>query len=403
MQTQNSQMENTPNSQIDDDEINLMDILLVIAKYNRFIIFLVVLSVMAAYVYALRQPILYSANVLIMPPKSAMNQTGLLIGQLSSLGLDSGSGSGSGSGPSISVLIRSQKLAYRIVEKLDLQSVYKVKSLEAARNVLTSATNVAVNKDGTIFIECLDKDPKMTTLMAKTYIEELDKFNNTIAVTNASRTRLYLEKQLKIANLELANREVAMKESQKNTDLTPSEVQTGSMANLIVTLRGQITSKELELAALRAYATEQNPTYRNAILSLAVLRAQLQKLESDNGVRGKDTSEIKGSSKTGSEFLNNMRDLRYQQSFVESLKKQYDIAKMDEAKDVNLIQVLNEPITPEQPSKPRRVLIVAIGALFGLFMGIVLAFILNGLDKAMQNSESARRLDLLKRYLKFGK
>jgi uncharacterized protein involved in exopolysaccharide biosynthesis len=403
MQTQNNQMQNTQNSQMDDEELNLMDILLVIAKYNRFIVLLTVISAGIAFVYALRQPVLYTANALIMPPQAPMSQAGILMGQLSSLGLGSSSSSSSSSGASINILIKSQKLAYQVVNRLHLQSVYKVNNIEAARNTLAAATKITLNKDGSILIECSDKDPKMAALLANTYIDELDRFNSKIAITNASRTRLYLEKQLKFANEELANLEIAMNESQKNTDLTPLEVQSGFLTNLIATLRAQITSREIELAGLRTFATEENPQYRKATLSLGVLRAQLQKLETDNEVREKDKDGIKGSPKTGSEFLNNMRDLKYQQALVENLKKQYDVAKMDEAKDANLIQVINDPLIPEHPSKPQRDVIVTIGTLLGLILSIILAFVMNAIETAKQKPESAERLYLLRRHLQRGK
>jgi uncharacterized protein involved in exopolysaccharide biosynthesis len=401
MQNQNNQVQSPVSLPRDDDEINLMDMMLVIAKYNRFIIAFTAISVVLAFIYALRQPTLYTANALIMPPQAPMSQAGMLMGQLSSLGL--GSGSGSGSGASLSILIKSQKLAYQVVDNLDLQSVFKAKNIEAARNTLSGATKITTNKDGTILIEYTDKDPKMAALIVGTYIDELDRFNSKIATTAASRTRLYLEKQLKFANEELANLEIAMKVSQKNTDLTPLEVQTGLMTNLIATLRGQITSREMELSSLRTFATEENPQYRKATLSLVALRAQLQKLESDNEVREKDKKGINATSKTGSEFLNNIRDLKYQQTLVENLRKQYDVAKMDEAKNANLIQVINEPLVPEYPSKPQRDVIMTIGALLGLILSIILAFIMNGLDQAKQNLESAERLNLLRRYLQRGK
>jgi uncharacterized protein involved in exopolysaccharide biosynthesis len=109
------------------------------------------------------------------------------------------------------------------------------------------------------------------------------------------------------------------------------------------------------------------------------------------------------SKKTSSEYLNNMRELKYQQLLIETIKKQYDVAKMDEAKDANLIQVINEPLVPEYPSKPQRDVIMTIGALLGLILSIILAFIMNGLDQAKQNLESAERLNLLRRYLQRGK
>ena len=403
MQTQNNQMPNTPNSQMDDEEINLMDILLVIAKYNRFIIIFTLIAALFALVYALRQPVIYTSNALIMPPQTSISHSGLLMGQLSSLGIGIGAG-GDGVSPttSISIMIQSQKVAYQVVKRLELQRLLKVKSLEAARNALVSATKVTTNKNGTILIECSDKDPKMAALLVNTYLDELDRFNNIVAITKASRTRFFLEKQLKLANEELVNIELVLKDSQKNIDLTPVELQSGTMGDLVATLRAQITSKELELASMRSFATEQNPAYQKIKLSLASLRGQLKNIENNSEPQKNISVNIK-SSKIGSVFLNAMRDLKYQQLLVETIKKQYDIAKMDEAKDASLIQVINEPLVPEYPSHPNKQLIVTIGALLGLLISIILAFIMNALNEAKQNPESAERLNLLRRYLKRGK
>jgi uncharacterized protein involved in exopolysaccharide biosynthesis len=243
----------------------------------------------------------------------------------------------------------------------------------------------------------------MAALLVNTYVEELDKLNGAIAIKAASQTRLYLEKQLKSAYETLANIELSLEKSQKNTDLTPLELQTGSMQNLIATLRLQITAKELELTSLRSYATEHNPQYRMTVSFLASLRSQLQRLENDNEMREKEPGKMKSSSKAGSDFLNNMRDLKYQQAFIEMLKKQYDISRMDEAKNANLIQVINDPLVPEEPSRPMRGVIIAVGTFLGLILSTVLAFIMNAIDAAKNKPESAERLNLLRRYLQVGK
>ena len=402
MQNQNNQMPNTPNSQMDDDEINLMDILLVIAKYNRFIIIFTLISAALAFVYALRQPVLYTANVLIMPPKAPMSQTGVLLGQLSSMGLGSGSGSGS-LGPTIAILANSQKLGYQMVERLNLISLYKTKDIESARNILQSATNIKTNKDGTILIECSDRNPKIAALLANSYIDELDKLNSTIAVTSAARTRLFYEKQIKLANETLAKIEIAMVESQVNANLTPFEAQNGGMASLISVLRGQITSKELDLASMKSYMTEQNPQYRKAVMSLMSLKTQLEKLERVDDDRKKDIRFDNKLTNAGSSLLNNIRDLEAQKSLIASLRSQYEVAKLDEAKDPSLIQVINNALVPDQPSKPRRGLIIASASLVGMILAMVLAFIINAYQQNKQNPVSAERLNLIRRYFLLGR
>jgi len=399
MQTQNNQMQNAPNSQMDDDEVNLIDILLVIAKYNRFIIIFTAISAILAFVYALRQPVMFSSKVVIMAP-AALSPASMIMGQLNSLGLGGVAGTGGGASPLI--LFKSRKLGYRVVERLKLNLIYKVQDVQAAQGILAANTHVESTKDGLITLECFDANPKTAALIAKAYVEELDKHNEKTDIEAASRIRVFYESQIRSALDRLADAEIALKEAQKNTDFTPIEVQSGAFVGLVANLREQITAKEIELINLRGYATEQNPAYRKANLALAILRDQLEKLEGADQGRKKSLGKNDNSKKTGSEYLHKVREVKYQEVLLESLRKQYEVARLNEAKDANLIQVIDDPLVAKQPSKPQRGLIVSVVAMVAMLVAILLAFLFNMLEQARLNPQSALRLDLLRRYLKFG-
>lgn len=400
MQTQNNQMQNTPNVQVNDDEIHLMDILLVIAKYNRFIIIFTAISAILAFVYALRQPVMFSSKVVVMAPQAALSPASMIMGQLNSLGL--GGGAGTGGGASTLILLKSRKLGYRVVERLKLHLIYKVQDVQAAQGILAANTHVESTKDGLITIECLDANPNTAALIAKTYVEEMDKHNEKTDIEAASRIRIFYENQIRSALDRLADAEIALKEAQKNTDFTPIEFQTGAFAGLVANLRGQITAKEIELINLRGYATEQNPAYRKANLALAVLRDQLDKLEGADQGRKKSLGKNDNAKKTGSEYLHKLREVKYQEVLLETLRKQYEVARLNEAKDANLIQVIDDPLVAKQPSKPQKFLIVSVVTMVAMLAAILLAFLFNMLEQARLNPQSALRLDLLRRYLQLG-
>ncbi|CAN1526358.1 KpsE Capsule polysaccharide export protein [Methylophilaceae bacterium] len=399
MQTQNTQISNAINSQMDDDEINLMDILLVIAKYNRFIIIFTLISALITFLYVQRQPDIYTANTVIMPPRASSSPASMLLGQMSSLGI--GASADTSQSKDTVILLKSHKLAYQVINRLGLQSIYKAKNIESARGILVRGIKIIPNKDGSITIECSDRDPKMAANIANAYVMELDVLNQTIATTGASRTRLFYEKQIEYTNAALENAEAAFKKTQKRTDFTPMELQSGAIRELVALLRSQITAKEIELDRLKDFATEANPQYRKVSMALAGLRVQLANVESANSNPLDDVNNR--SLKGGSDYLKNMRNLKYQETLLEVIKKQYEVARLDEAKDANLIQVVDVALAPEQPSKPLRKFIVVSASLIAFLVGIILAFIINAIDTAKQKPKSFERLNLLRRYLLSGK
>ncbi len=106
---------------------------------------------------------------------------------------------------------------------------------------------------------------------------------------------------------------------------------------------------------------------------------------------------------TGLEYLRKMRDLKYQETLFELLSKQFEIAKIDEAKEAALIQVVDKALVPEQKSKPKRSLIVILATLMAFFLGVLLAFVREARERASQDPASAERMNLLRRYIRRGK
>jgi uncharacterized protein involved in exopolysaccharide biosynthesis len=105
---------------------------------------------------------------------------------------------------------------------------------------------------------------------------------------------------------------------------------------------------------------------------------------------------------TGLEYIRKMRDLKYQETLFELLSKQFEIAKIDEAKEAALIQVVDKALVPEKKSKPKRSLIVILATLMAFFIGVLLAFVREASERASQDPASAERMNLLRRYLRRG-
>ena len=388
----------------DDDEINLMDLVLVLAKHNRFIIKLTASVAVLAVIYALLQPNIYTAKTVILPPQQGASTASMLLGQLGGLAGLAGGAAGIKSPNDLHIgMLKSRTVADKMIARFKLQQKYEAKTLEATRKALAGATVIASGKDGFITIEYSDEDPKFAASVANAYVEELDKLNNTLAVTEASRKRLFFETQLKMTRDNLAAAEVGFKQTQERTGLIQPEAQGQAIIMAASNLRAQVTAAEVKLQSMGSFATPQNPDYQKLQQNLTSLRAQLVKAER-NGVQGRGDIMVPTGKlpETGLEYIRKMRDLKYQETLFELLSKQFEIAKIDEAKEAALIQVVDKALVPEQKSKPKRALIVILATLMAFFLSVLLAFVREASARASQDPASAERMNLLRRYLRRG-
>jgi uncharacterized protein involved in exopolysaccharide biosynthesis len=404
MQNQDNQTALARQSQLEDDEINLMDLLLVIAKHNRFILKLTGTVALLAVVYSLMQPNIYTAKTTIMPPHQGATMTSMLMGQLGGLGSLAGGAVGIKSPNDLQIgMLKSVSVANALIKRFDLQKKYEAQTLEAVRQVLAGSTEITSKKDGFITIEYSDEDPKFASSMANAYVEELDKINSVLAVTESSRKRLFFENQLKNVRVKLISAELELKQTQEKTGLIQPEAQGQAIIMAVSTLRAQVVAKEVELQAMESFATPQNPDYMQLKKVLTGLREQLTKAER-NSVQGRGDIMVPTGKlpETALAYFRNMRELKYQETLFEFLAKQFEIAKIEEAKEAALIQVVDKALVPEQKSKPKRSLIVILATLMAFFLSVLLAFFREASERASQDPGTAERMNLLRRYLRRG-
>ncbi|MHB1677558.1 MAG: GumC family protein [Sulfuriferula sp.] len=387
----------------EEDEINLMDLLLVIAKHNRFILKLTIGVAVLAAIYVLLQPNIYTGKTVILPPQQqSSSSASLLLGQLGGMAGMAGGALGLKNPSDLYVgLLKSDTVADELIQKFHLQSLYDVKTLTDARTKLKSVSSIAASKDGFITIEFSSKDPKLAAAIANAYVGSLSRLSQTFAISEAAQRRLFFEQQLKITSDNLGLAELALKHTQEKTGLIQIDKQGSAMINAVANLRAQVTTQEVLLATMRSYATERNPDYIKAEQTLLSLKAQLADVErgsmAGNGDVLVPTNKIP---QAGLEVMRKMRDEKYQETLYELLSKQYEMAKLDEAKEAAIIQVVDKAPVPEKKSKPKRVLIVFLSTILGLFVGIVWAFFKEASESAQQNPEQAERLKLFRKYLR---
>jgi tyrosine-protein kinase Etk/Wzc len=404
MQNQDNQNAAAAQAQMYDDEVNLMDVLLVIAKHNRFIIKLTAYVAALAVIYALLQPNIYTAKTVILPPQQGASTASMLLGQFAGLAGLTGASAGIKSPNELHIgMLKSRTLADKMIARFKLKQKFKAKTMEATRASLADGTEIKTRKDGFITIEYSSEDPKFAASIANAYVDELNRLNDTLAITESSRKRLFFEKQVKATRDNLVAAELGLKQTQERTGLIQLEAQGQVIMAAVSSLRAEVTVAEVKLQSMGSFATPQNPDYQKLQQNLTSLRAQLAKAER-NGVQGRGDIMVPTGKlpETGLEYLRKMRDLKYQETLFELLSKQFEIAKIDEAKESALIQVVDKALVPEQKSKPTRSLIVIFATLMAFFLGVLLAFVREASERANQDPASAERMNLLRRYLRRG-
>lgn len=388
----------------DVDEISLIDLLIVLAKHKRMILRVTLAAVLIALIVSFLLPNIYTATATILPPQQNQSSAAMLLGQMGPLATIGGGALNIKNPNDLYIgMLQSRRVADDIIKRFDLKKVYDKDTWVGTRKKLAKACRIAAGKEGIITIEVDDKDPQRAAAMANAYVDELARLNQSLAVTEASRRRLFFEKQLRQAKDDLANAEVALKNTQEQSGLIQLDEQGKAIIEAVAKLRAQIAAKEVQLSAMRTFATIQNADYIRAQQELTGMKDQLAKLEhstnsgtTNNGNIFVPTGKVPES---GMEYVRKVRDVKYYETIFDLLAKQYELAKIDEAKDSSLIQVLDKALTPEKKSKPRRLLIIIGSALAAGFLAVLRAFILEGRERAKQDPLRAQRRQLLRHYL----
>jgi capsule polysaccharide export protein KpsE/RkpR len=379
----------------------LLDILIVLAKHKKLILGLPLLAGIVTAGITLLMPNIYTGRAVIMPPQQQQSTAAAMLGQLGALSGLTPSALGIKNPNDLYVgMLKSRTVADALIERFKLKELYEKDTLVETRDALADNTSITAGRDGLIVIEVDDESPQRAADMANAYVGELEKLTSRLAVTEAAQRRLFFERQLAQAKEDLIKSEQALRKTQEKTGVVQLDAQGKAMIEAVATLRAQIAAREVELAAMRTYATEDNPDFRRVSQELAGLRVELRKMAntSDGADLFIPTDKIPAA---GVEYVRAYRDVKYAETIFELMAKQFELAKIDEARDAAVIQVVDRAVVPDRKSKPLRSLIVILIALIVSLLAVIVAFISETHARTMRNPKSASRLQQLQRLTRF--
>jgi tyrosine-protein kinase Etk/Wzc len=384
----------------DDDTINLLDYLEVIAKRWKMIAIVTTAAFVISIIVSLLLPKIYSSTAMILPPQQDQGMMGMM-GQM--LGGDLSSLAGSMLGKSTPAdqyvsILQSDRIKGTIIDRFKLMKEYGVDYRLDMYKKMDKIVDISAGKnDGIISITVEDADPKRAAAIANAYLDELEAVTVKLSSSGAGRNKVFLEDRLARAKVDLVKAEDALKAYQtKNKALDITE-QAKATIEGVAQLKAQLAIQEAQLASLRAYLTDDNDEIKTAKASIANIITQIARLEG-NG-RGSSIPSVGSVPALGEQYLRLMREFKIQETLVELLTKQYEMAKLSEANDVANVQVIQRAEVPDKKAKPQRSLIVLMATFVAFFLAILCSFVLE--YAARMPEEERVRLGELRRHLPF--
>ncbi|MFC4930078.1 GumC family protein [Massilia sp. GCM10023247] len=403
----NSNLPHTPDAMrfgnaVDDDGIDLIDLMIVMAKHKKLIIGLPLAAVLTAAAISLAIPNVYTGETKLLPPQQAQSGAAALLSQLGgAAGMVAGVAGIKSAGDLYVGMLKSRTVTDMLIAEHQLVKVYEVPSVDRARVRLQANTDISAGKDGLITIKVEDRDQKLVAPLANSYAAALTKLTRTLALTEASQRRLFFEQQLETSKNNLAKAEVALKRAIDTSGVISVDVDSRSVLGTIGQLRAHISAKEIQINSMRSFVTTSNPDFQRVQEELNSLRAELSKLE--NGRPQAVGAGALPQKQAGLENIKILREVKYHQMLYELLAKQYEFARLEEAKQPSLIQVLDTAIEPERKSKPKRAVIVLFTGVLSLLAALGIAFAIEARQQALLSPHMASKWDELRAHLRLRK
>jgi uncharacterized protein involved in exopolysaccharide biosynthesis len=372
-------------------------------KIISCMLFLVIISSL----YAFLSTKIYKAECRILPPSKNGSMMSAMLPQSSGLGGIVGVLGGATTGELLCGILRGQTVVDKIIDRFDLMAIYEEEFRLKMREKVTSDILQAAEdaKSGIVTVAVLDEDPDRAARMANAFVEELKNVLQSLAIGEAAQRRLFFEQQMLAAHKTLGETEDELQRYQEKSGLVVMEPQVEAMLTSIAALRAQVAAKEVELSALRTYARGGHPNLKRAESELSALRTELAKLEQQQEQKiteGEILPSLRATPQLGLEYQRRLRDVKLAAAMYELMMKQFEAAKIDEAREAMVVQIVDPAAPPDYKFKPKRALIIVVATLLGLCLGMLWTLWANYIETMKKDPEQKQVLDEIKAALYFG-
>lgn len=354
----------------DGPSVSLVELFTWVGEGKRLIAGVTGLAIVGSLAVALLLPPVYTARTTLLPPNS--QQSGNSAAVLAALGPLGGLAGGLGAKTPDELyvaLLKSDSVQRALAERFDLKTRYEVENYEVLRKTLPNYIRVSSDKkSGVISVEVDDKEPKFAAELANAHASEITKVLARLAVSEAQLRRVFFEQQLKETKEHLIKAELDMQRVQEKSGVIVLDKQAEALIGGAAQIRALIAEREVQLKVLRSAATAENPDVLRLAAELRALRSELLRMESSQGGNTGSAVDMPVGKIPGAavDYIRARRELKLQETLLESMLRQFEIAKLDEAKEGPVLQQVDVAVAPDYKSKPSRALIVIAATLVAL-------------------------------------
>ena len=363
-------------------------------EHRRAVLRVIAIALLVNVVIVFLIPKRYESTARIMPPETSGASTALFaalagrgMGELSGLSSLAGSLLGARTSSALFVdLLRSGTISGDLIDRFQLQSVYRKRyRVDTAKYLARHTTIVDDKKSGVISITVEDKDPQRARDLAQGYLDELNQLVNKTNTSSAHQERVFIERRLAGVEGDLQHAQQDMSEFSSTHTTIDIKEQTRATVDAAAKLQAQVIVGQSELDSLQQIYGDGNVRVRATRARMAELQRELNKISGNSAPLQADGTSASGNTSNGNQtdqlypslrqiprlavpYANIYRRVRVQEAVYEMLTQQYEVARIQEAKEIPVVRVIDAPGIPEKKSFPPRAIFII---LFTAFVGIV--------------------------------
>jgi len=402
----------TNDSKSSTDSISLLDLVLVVAKRWRFIVFFtaaaMVLLVLFS-VYTLKVPAdsafnplpnIYLPAVKVRLQDSASSNTlSSILGSSSEMSLLSSltgiTGNTSQSANLAQALLVGNTLIDEIAEEFSFVDYYKIEKYpkSSARKIFKESISMEFDAStGILTIGYMDVDPEFATRVVNRILELLELRIQELTMERIQTKRVFLEERIKQVWEAVKKAQDDLIAFQQKHGIVDIEFQAQQQITEIAQLNSEIVSMEMELQALKEYRRSDDPQILRLANDIELKRSLLAMKKQGFTQFASEDIPSAALPEISAMYLNLVRDLKIQETVYASLRQQYETTKLEEADDSKTFQIIERAEVPEIKDRPSRGKLCVIGSISALFLSIFITFILEYMERVKRDPTESRKL-----------
>lgn len=359
-----------------DNLLSPLDVLLIIVRRKKQLIFIFLLSLPVALAVAYLLPETFTATARVIPSRDNQQTAGAGLSDLASL---VGVSVGDDRGEMYASMARSRSVADLVIDKFGLMAAWDTPYRATAYAKWDEVLDVSLGSDdGILTIKVDDGNPELAAGMANAVVDELMRLSLRLRLGSSSKQRAFLEKRLEVVQRELNAAEEELKLFQEKNRLVRVDAQSDASIGAISKIQEEISSRQVQLEVLRSVQTENSAEVKGLREEIKGLKKQLQEWEkpSPDKNSGEDLIiEALSMPGLGLQYARLLRKVKAEEKIFEILTQQLELAKIEESRNMSSMEVLDHAVPPDLPSKPNKAFIVVLAGVLGVGFSLLFIFL----------------------------